>query len=77
MVRGPVFVGGTSGVTRIELSGFATCSPIRVLTHPDLRRVPRVARFERFMADRFDACEGRFWGAKDAPALVAPAAKWS
>lgn len=54
VVRAPMFVGATApGLQRIETLPRRDYAPIWLLTHPDLRRTPKVRMAMRFLAERF------------------------
>ena len=61
IVRAPVFLGeGTEGLVRVEGLPVTDYSPIWLLTHPDLRRTPRVTAFMRFVGARMAARAGDY-----------------
>jgi DNA-binding transcriptional LysR family regulator len=64
MVRAPCLIGAGDAVL-IRVPGLALIdyAPIWAVTHPDLRRVPRVAEFIRFIAARFAARAETYFGA--------------
>ena len=55
-LRAPFFVAdGDAGLVRLDSLPAREYAPIWLLTHPDLRRTPRVRLAMRFLADRFAA----------------------
>lgn len=56
ILRMPCFIGtGQGGLIRVPGHGPIDYLPIWVLTHPDLRRVPRISALMRVIADGFTA----------------------
>lgn len=55
LVRMPMFLGRASGLVLVPGLALVDYMPIWALTHPDLRRTPRVAGLVRFLAKRFAA----------------------
>lgn len=63
MARMPHFLGVTTpGLVRMPELELIDYMPIWALTHPDLRRVPRVAAFMKIVAERFSAKRNLFLG---------------
>ncbi len=63
MVRTSNLLGETDpGLIRVPGISLSDHTPIWVLTHPDLRHVPRVTEFMRFIAGRFTARRGLYMG---------------
>ncbi|GAA3872482.1 hypothetical protein GCM10022404_22950 [Celeribacter arenosi] len=63
MVRSSHFLGNPDpGLMRVPGLGLSDHMPIWVLTHPDLRHVPRVTEFMRFIAGRFSARKTLYMG---------------
>ena len=50
------------GLTRVPGMPLTDYRPVWILTHPDLRRVPRIMSFMTFMTERFQARASEFWG---------------
>ncbi len=66
MVRMPNFLGQiTPGLERVPGLDLVDYSPIWCLTHPDLRRVPRIAEFMRVVGEGFSSRRSLYLG--DAP----------
>lgn len=66
MVRCSHFLGEPDpGLVRVPNLSLTDHMPIWVLTHPDLRHVPRVTEFMRFIAGRFSARRELYMGADD------------
>ncbi|MEO8530765.1 MAG: LysR family transcriptional regulator [Deltaproteobacteria bacterium] len=57
-----VLGAGQGNLQRVSQLALTDYRPVWLLTHPDLRRVPRVATFMTFIADRFAARAALFWG---------------
>ena len=63
MARMPHFLGHTSAqLERVPGLDLVDYMPIWVLTHPDLRRVPRVAAFMKIVAEGFTRRRGLYLG---------------
>jgi DNA-binding transcriptional LysR family regulator len=61
--RMPYFLGGSDPtLVPVPDTPLAPYAPIWVLTHPDLRRTPRITQFMRFVATRFAARRARYFG---------------
>lgn len=72
IVRASHVVGATDhGLVRVPDTRLTDHVPIWVLTHPDLRHVPRVTEFMRFIAGRFTARRDLFMGADETSADAA------
>nr|WP_319250437.1 LysR family transcriptional regulator [uncultured Celeribacter sp.] len=69
MVRTAHFLGDSDpGLVRVPGMHLTDHVPIWVLTHPDLRHVPRVTEFMRFIAARFTARRGLYMGPDESSA---------
>ena len=67
MVRASHFLGhADAGLVRVPGLELTDHIPIWVLTHPDLRHVPRVTEFMRFIAGRFSARRALYMGPDEA-----------
>lgn len=63
MTRMPHFLGATDpDLVRVEGLELVDYMPIWALTHPDLRRVPRIAAFMKILAEGFSARRGLYSG---------------
>ena len=63
MLRLPLILASAEpGLIRVESLPLVDYPPVWALTHPDLRRVPRIAGFLRFIAERFAARAADFYG---------------
>lgn len=63
MVRMPYFLGADDPrLVRVPGLPLVDYLPIWALTHPDLKRVPRVAHMMQFLAQRFSARQGIYDG---------------
>lgn len=63
MARMPHFLGHAApGLVRVPQMELVDYMPIWVLTHPDLRQVPRIAAFMRLIADGFAARRALYLG---------------
>lgn len=62
VTRMPCFLGDGLGFRRLEGQALQPYPPIWLLTHPDLRKTPRIRLFMAFLADRFAARAGLYSG---------------
>ncbi len=62
VTRMPCFLGDGLGFRRLEGQALQPYPPIWLLTHPDLRKTPRIRRLMAFLADRFAARAGLYSG---------------
>ncbi|MCV2880827.1 LysR family transcriptional regulator [Actibacterium sp. XHP0104] len=68
LVRMPWFLGeGDPDLVPVPGVPLIDYMPIWVLTHPDLRRLPRVVEFMRFVAGRFAGRADRYYGPPEVP----------
>ncbi|EKE72830.1 MULTISPECIES: LysR family transcriptional regulator [Roseobacteraceae] len=75
MVRTAHFLGDSDPhLVRVPGLKLTDHTPLWVLTHPDLRHVPRVTEFMRFIAGRFTARRGYYMGpdASSADTVIRP-----
>lgn len=73
MLRMPCFLGAAHGdLARVPGLGLIDYQPVWVLTHPDLRRVPRISALMRAIADGFAARAALYLGEEKAPQPEGP-----
>lgn len=62
VTRMPCFLGDGQGFRRLPGQALQPYPPVWLLTHPDLRKTPRIRRFMAFVAERFSARAGLYDG---------------